>query len=134
MQISPQIKKCVIFIAIQKANGDFLFVGTASLVGRRGPLFNLADLIMFYKPVEHEIIQLLFLENLDTQTMSEEIYKELITDYDILHKTFGETYYILPKLASNKKILSETQKQQLSTLVSERNHFDIVDFLDSIRN
>jgi hypothetical protein len=66
--------------------------------------------------------------------MNEEVYKELITDYDILHKTFGETYYILPKLASNKKILSVTQKQQLSTLVSERNHFDIVDFLDSIRN
>jgi len=66
--------------------------------------------------------------------MKEEDYNELKTGYEILHKTFGETYYVLPKLANNKKILSMTQKQQLRDLVAERNHFDIVDFLDSIRN
>lgn len=66
--------------------------------------------------------------------MKEEDFKNLETDYDILHKTFGETYYVLSKLANNKKILSLTQKEHLRGLVQERNHFDIADFLDSIRN
>ena len=66
--------------------------------------------------------------------MEENVFAEKITDYDVLKKRFGEMYYILPKLATNKMILSLTQKEHLRGLVAERNHFDIVDFLDSIRN
>ena len=59
---------------------------------------------------------------------------EFETDYEILQHTFGEEYFVLERILKRKVILTEQQKQELAELIGERNHFDILWFVNKIRN
>ena len=59
---------------------------------------------------------------------------EFETDYEILRHTFGEEYFILERILKSKVILTEQQKKELVALIGERNHFDILWFVNKIRN
>ena len=60
--------------------------------------------------------------------------QEFQTDYEILQHTFGEEYFILERILKSKVVLTEKQKQELVALIGERNHFDILWFVNKIRN
>ena len=59
---------------------------------------------------------------------------EFETDYEMLQYTFGEEYFILDRIIKRKIILSQSQKQELEQLIEERNHFDILWFVNLLRN
>ena len=59
---------------------------------------------------------------------------EFETDYEILQHTFGEEYFILERILKRKIVLTTQQKQELTELIGERNHFDILWFVNKIRN
>ena len=59
---------------------------------------------------------------------------EFETDYEILRHTFGEEYFVLVRILKRKKVLTPLQKQELVELIVERNHFDILMFINKIRN
>ena len=60
--------------------------------------------------------------------------QEFETDYEILRHTFGEEYFVLERILKSKVVLTESQRQELVALIGERNHFDILWFVNKIRN
>ena len=56
------------------------------------------------------------------------------TDFEMLRHTFGEEYFVLRRILKNKAVLTQEQKQELLHLIGERNHFDILSFVNKIRN
>ena len=55
------------------------------------------------------------------------------TDYKILENNFGNEYFILKRIKIHKTILSSQQKEELNKLVHERDHFDILRFVNKLR-
>ncbi len=56
------------------------------------------------------------------------------TDYEVLQNYFGEEYFVLQQITKNKIVLSPQQIQFLETLIGDRNHYDIVEFVNKLRN
>ena len=56
------------------------------------------------------------------------------TDYEMLQRTFGNEYFILKRIIKSKALLTQEQKQELVHLMGERNHFDILWFVNKIRS
>ena len=56
----------------------------------------------------------------------------LETDYEILEQAFGSGYFVLFRM-KNKILLSEKQKAILSGMIEERNHFEILFFINALR-
>ncbi len=54
------------------------------------------------------------------------------TDYEMLREAFGSEYFICRRI-KNKMVLSHPQKQELHKLIDERNHFEILNLVTSIR-
>ena len=59
---------------------------------------------------------------------------EVETDYEVLSHTFGEEYFVLRRILKRKVVLTPMQKKELAKLIEERNHFDILNFVNKIRN
>lgn len=57
---------------------------------------------------------------------------ENATDYEMLREAFGSEYFIFSRIR-NKRVLDPDQKQKLHELIDERNHFDILNLVQSIR-
>ena len=54
------------------------------------------------------------------------------TDFDILEKYFGVGYFVLFKIKKGVLLLPY-QKQELLYLLEERNHFEILCFVNNLR-
>ena len=57
---------------------------------------------------------------------------ENLTDYEMLRKAFGNEYFIFRRI-KNKMPLDSGQKQQLNKLIDDRNHFEILHLVKSLR-
>jgi hypothetical protein len=57
---------------------------------------------------------------------------ENITDYEMLREAFGDGYFIFSRI-KNKVPLNPLQQEELQNLVEERNHFEILHLVNSLR-
>lgn len=65
--------------------------------------------------------------------MKDTIEIEHNTDYEMLETAFGKDYFIILQI-KNKIFLTQQQKYNLQNLIDERNHLEILWFVNELRS
>ena len=69
---------------------------------------------------------------MEANNISSEVEKQ--TDYEVLQNYFGDWYFVLHRITKNKITLSKQQMQFLEALIDDRDHYDIVGFVNKLRS